>query len=224
MNDPVPVLLAVSASGGTVTVAARRGDRIASADAPAGRGGGDVATLVARVMTACDARPDSIAGIVVDRGPGSYTGLRVALTFTRTLATFRAFPIAAVTSVEAIALAAWRHGDVDRTRPIRVVLDARRDHHHVALLALRDGRVVLLEPPSAVPAGTTNERIDAEADVVSEATLFELLREVVDRCGVRLVERRAIDAADLLGDALVPRVADPATLEPLYLLASYAEA
>lgn len=54
--------------------------------------------------------PDELAGIVVGNGPGSYTGMRIAVTAAKTLAWCWNKPLVGVSSLEAIAYGAWHLG------------------------------------------------------------------------------------------------------------------
>lgn len=54
--------------------------------------------------------PEELAGIVVGNGPGSYTGMRIAVTAAKTLAWCWDKPLVGVSSLEAIAYGAWHRG------------------------------------------------------------------------------------------------------------------
>jgi tRNA threonylcarbamoyladenosine biosynthesis protein TsaB len=51
-----------------------------------------------------------IDGIIVGRGPGSYTGVRIGVTVGKTLAWVSKKPIVGVSSLEGLALAGWQQG------------------------------------------------------------------------------------------------------------------
>lgn len=55
-------------------------------------------------------KPEELAGIVVGNGPGSYTGMRIAVTAAKTLAWCWGKPLVGVSSLEAIAYGAWHRG------------------------------------------------------------------------------------------------------------------
>lgn len=54
--------------------------------------------------------PEELAGIIVGNGPGSYTGMRIAVTAAKTLAWCWGKPLVGVSSLEAIAYGAWHRG------------------------------------------------------------------------------------------------------------------
>jgi tRNA threonylcarbamoyladenosine biosynthesis protein TsaB len=68
-----------------------------------------------------------LVGVTV--GPGSFTGLRIGVATAKTFAYARGIPVAAVNSLEVIALAAWKHEQcalVPADRRLSVVIDAQR--------------------------------------------------------------------------------------------------
>lgn len=85
----------------------------------------------------------SIQGIAVGRGPGSYTGVRIGITVAKTMAWTLKLPVAAVSSLEALAagaLAEWRkRGNECRHAWVVPLQNARRGQAFTALLELRDG-------------------------------------------------------------------------------------
>lgn len=226
MNRPRPrVDLAITASGTRVAVAARGEDgTIVAHAAPAARGGADTAQLVAHAVADLGATPADLRSIAIDRGPGSYTGLRVALTFARTIGAFRGVALRTCTSMELQALRAWRAGEIARTRAITVVLDARREHYHVARCAWRADRVVLESSPTALRVERALEMLDGASDVVATAALHPILADRVGKTNAVVVAMQDLDATLLFDPALELAGVAPEAVEPLYLLASYAEA
>jgi tRNA threonylcarbamoyladenosine biosynthesis protein TsaB len=85
---------------------------------------GELTTRPVTVLEAADAllrrggvRPERLEGIVVGRGPGSFTGVRLGLASARTLSFALDVPIAGVSTLDALAAGA------DGAQP---VIDARR--------------------------------------------------------------------------------------------------
>ena len=83
---------------------------------------------------------DALTNLAVSTGPGTFTGQRVGLAFTRGLRLALKLPLTGVTTLEAIAVAAMQ--DTGRSRAA-VIHDARREE---AYLLLRDGDQVLQQP------------------------------------------------------------------------------
>lgn len=93
------------------------------------------------LLNDCDLTPQDLSKIVVAKGPGSYTGVRIGVTIAKTLAWSLNIPISAVSSLEALA-ANGRHFD----GLISPIFDARRGQVYTGLYEYKNG---LLE--QAVP-------------------------------------------------------------------------
>ncbi|MEC1663546.1 tRNA (adenosine(37)-N6)-threonylcarbamoyltransferase complex dimerization subunit type 1 TsaB [Bacillus halotolerans] len=93
------------------------------------------------LLNDCDITPQDLSKIVVAKGPGSYTGVRIGVTIAKTLAWSLNIPISAISSLEALA-ANGRHFD----GVISPIFDARRGQVYTGLYEYKNG---LLE--QAVP-------------------------------------------------------------------------
>jgi tRNA threonylcarbamoyladenosine biosynthesis protein TsaB len=179
------------------------------------------------VLERAGVKLDSLQGIAVSIGPGSFTGLRIGLSVVKGLHLATGIPVVAVPTLEALA---WRAAPEVRGTGIErilAVLDARREEVYWqlfdltpegprALTDVSDGEIRLL--PGLVPPGrvaiTGDARISTGAalgiDGGDQARAF-LVPEPVAQCSAVAVAQR--------GAALLAAGAkeDVALLEPRYI-------
>lgn len=120
---------------------------------PARRHARDLAPTVAAVLTAEGLRPTDLEGVMVGRGPGSYTGLRVGLISAKTLAYATGCALIPVDTFAAVAAQAPAAADT-----LWVIADALRDQVYRQRFVRRQGRLVAddelrIEPFTAWAAG-----------------------------------------------------------------------
>jgi tRNA threonylcarbamoyladenosine biosynthesis protein TsaB len=211
--------LAITASCGPCSCAARtaageirRGDDSDAAGLPA---------AVRALFAAIGCAPADLDELRVDLGPGSYTGLRVALTFARTLHSLTGARMLATTSLQLAALVAWTEDGIERGRTLRPVLDARRGRLHHA--PVRFAGVELAAPPRATTPAELQAAIAAGEVLIAAPELHAQLEPIARACGAELRASGTYDGRHLFHGALRLRETEPAGLEPLYLMGSYAE-
>lgn len=219
--DSTGLELAISASERFPSVALRGADGVVKVDAPTDRLAGDLTALIADSFTRHGHLPGDLTAIRLDLGPGSYTGLRMAVTFARTAQQFQGVTVHTCTSLQLMTLAALRADALlsgDRVRP---VLDARRQRYHHALVATEDLR--LLEAPAAVPLDVLLGRVQPDEVILATTALHDALGAAVSDRGARLIEPSPWNAALMFDELLILRETASEDLEPLYLMGSYAE-
>ena len=173
---------------------------------------------VARVLKAARTSLPRIEAIVVDIGPGSFTGLRIGLAFAKALAFPAKKPMIGVSSLDVLA-ASLPYA----SRLIVPLLDARQKNAYAALYRNHEGRLTKQTDYLLRPA----EEIIAR---IKEPAVF-----VGDGCGLyrEVIEKRCPDPQFASPEWWLPRVTtlarlgaerlqagtldDPATLVPLYL-------
>lgn len=69
-----------------------------------------VVPVMEQLLAASSTEPGQLSGIAVGIGPGSYTGIRIAVTAAKTLAWAWDIPVAGVSSLQAIAWGGWHSG------------------------------------------------------------------------------------------------------------------
>jgi tRNA threonylcarbamoyladenosine biosynthesis protein TsaB len=218
----VPRLLILETSGRTGQVALALGDQLRSVRLldEARRQARDLAPTVAELLAEQGWQPRDVHAVVVSRGPGSYTGLRVGIMSAKTFAYATGCVLLAVDTFAAIALQVPQ--SVSR---VEVLADAQQDKiyvqpfmrdmnswHPLAELAIRPFADWLQkrEPAWITGPGLRKwaERLPAEVPVV-DVSLWEPQSASLLRLGlIRYTTGERDDAW---------------TLEPLYLRPSSAE-
>jgi tRNA threonylcarbamoyladenosine biosynthesis protein TsaB len=99
-------------------------------------------------------KPKDIEGVAVAAGPGSYSGLRGGLAAAKTLAQVLKVPLAAVSTLEAIA-----YNLINEAGTIAVVLPARLDEYNFALFRASKGRLYRLTNDLVIKIDVLVERI-----------------------------------------------------------------
>ncbi len=142
-----PLLLALDTSGAAPGAAVLRGERVLGcAEGALGAGAMQgLLPLVERALGAAGAPLRAIEAFAIAIGPGSFTGLRVGVATLKGLAFGAERPVAAVSSLRALAL-----GAPDPERPVLAVLDARRGEVYAAAWS---GRAAVLADAALLPAG-----------------------------------------------------------------------
>ena len=161
-----------------------------------------------------------LGGIAVSSGPGSFTGLRIGMSFAKGLVYGAGLPLATIPTFDGIAhrIALQRIAPPDGL--LALLFDARREDVYVGIYRLQEDRAVCLAPARVC-------RIDTLCDIIREGMICAgsgaekiggaLQKEVV-LLGGESVECRA-GAIALLGAARIATgdTADAASCEPEYL-------
>lgn len=146
-------LLALDTAGTRCSVALLQDGKLRELDAPAERLQAEhVLPMVEKLLTEAGLRLQSLDAIAFGRGPGAFTGLRVATSVAQGLAYGAGVPVVPVSDLAALAAAAVRVHKVER---IVACLDARmQEVYWAAYESHADGLVAVseecLSPPSEV--------------------------------------------------------------------------
>ncbi len=174
---------------------------------------------VADVLARCNLQPRSIRSVAVSIGPGSFTGLRVGLTFAKTFAWLNDATLVAVDTLRAITQ------QVPSTiEYVTAIVDAQRTEYFAATyrwnaelglrFAINDvGLATVADLPTDYPiVGPACNKLGAAAlnrfDVLDES-LWQPYAVSVGRIGLYMLDHQ--------------QFSDPDSLEPVYIRLSYAE-
>lgn len=215
------MLLAVETSGMQGSVAVSDGSSVLlERNLEAGqRNAQSLVSEVDRVLKELQLVPHDIKTVAVSIGPGSFTGLRVGLTFAKTFAWLNRASLVAVDTLQAIALRAPANFPA-----VTAVIDAQRGELFAGIYEL--------------DAISGTRRLQAPVHVATQ----EMLSTEFPLTGPGLLKLRPEVAAShlLLDDSLWSptareiavigwqlaesgQLANPETLEPVYIRLSYAE-
>ena len=213
-------ILAIETSTRQLGVAVLDGERVVSsyellADYPHAV---ELPGAVTRVLKEAGATLPALHGLVIDIGPGSFTGLRIGLAFVKGLAFVHHVPVVGVSSLETLAA---NLPCVSQT--VCPILDAKQKNVYAALFRIEGPRPIRLTDDLLGPAEQILERLGRPAIFLGDGCL--LFRDPI--------LRRFPDAVFAPQDAWLPRAAalarlgrlrledgqrdDPATLVPRYL-------
>ncbi|MFD0717255.1 tRNA (adenosine(37)-N6)-threonylcarbamoyltransferase complex dimerization subunit type 1 TsaB [Paenibacillus sp. GCM10027626] len=138
-----PTVLALDTSTASMAAALLRGGEIAGSVQSLAERNHSVLTVpkLKALLDECGVEPEELDGIAIGKGPGSYTGMRIAVTVGKTLAWAWQKPVVGISSLEALAygarMAAAAH-DPDCTSDWFIpIMDARRGQVYTALFAAR---------------------------------------------------------------------------------------
>ncbi|MCA8949983.1 MAG: tRNA (adenosine(37)-N6)-threonylcarbamoyltransferase complex dimerization subunit type 1 TsaB [Planctomycetes bacterium] len=193
----------------------RIGDQLHAARSRVGERG-DLARLAADLLATHGIAPAQLGELLVDLGPGSYTGLRVAVTFVRFLQHFGAVSVRACDTLALLATAA-----PTSDRRLRPLLDARRDLWHCGTLIERAGRLEHAEEPRALPLTTVLASArEGDTFVVAPGLADDVMARLAASAMVHVAN--GITAETLFSQRLSLAEHGPHELEPRYLMSSYA--
>lgn len=161
----------------------------------------------------------ALDAVVVSRGPGSFTGLRMAAGVAQGLAMAAGLPVVGVSSLAGLAQAAWREVGTER---VLVLVDARMGEVYAGEFAIRGGLAVamggaerLMRPAAVEPPGGAwtgvGDGFAAYAELL-EGPIREA-RAVLDGLKPRARDLLPLAAADFERGL----ASKPQTLTPVYL-------
>jgi tRNA threonylcarbamoyladenosine biosynthesis protein TsaB len=200
------------------------GKVVASLDRPATSHGASLpATVDELLQTACLKIAD-LGAIAVCIGPGSFTGLRIGISYAKGIAMATECALVGVHGFDAIALSAVERHNIEPDRLICVVVDARKGEVYTALYrAVSDGLKKLSEE-SVVALEHLASRVTEDVTFVGDdrakdaAALMESRGYRVAVFNTGELDMRGVCVAALGGARFARGETDrAASLEPLYI-------
>ncbi len=175
----------------------------------------EISPLIERLLVESELGLADLEVLVVDRGPGRFTGLRVGLATVKALAFALDLPVVGLTSLEILAAVAERQRRPDNglaAGEVTAVVDARRNE---VFQQRFDG------------SGSAGEPQVGKASTLARSAVGLIVGDGVDRYradyeagagpGARLILGVEIDAAIMLTAAGGRRPAPGSAVRPLYL-------
>lgn len=107
-----------------------------------------VMPAIEALLQECELEPEDLAKIVVAKGPGSYTGVRIGVTIAKTLAWALKIPLVGVSSLAVSAASAGRYFN----GYLSPLFDARRGQIYTGLYQFQDGKLNVVEKDRIVLA------------------------------------------------------------------------
>lgn len=116
------------------------------------------------LMKDCEKEPNDLTKIVVAKGPGSYTGVRIGVTIAKTLAWSLNIPLAGISSLEILASGTGRYFN----GAVSPLFDARRGQVYTGLFQFLNGKPVTIVKDELVMIKDWAEKLTA----ISSPILF----------------------------------------------------
>ncbi|HYA35958.1 MAG TPA: tRNA (adenosine(37)-N6)-threonylcarbamoyltransferase complex dimerization subunit type 1 TsaB [Candidatus Binataceae bacterium] len=197
---------------------------VAECARPTASHGADLPDFVAALIAVAGASFKDLRGIAVGIGPGSFTGLRVGLSYVKGLAFALGCGVVGISTFDAIALGVREAYPGVGNRPICTIFDARKNEVYAALYRIVADGVERSTDTCVGPVEELAHRISGEAILAGDSKVIEVsdaLRALNENPA--LVDQTDLDSrgryiAAIGAMRLVRGESDsPAALEPLYV-------
>ncbi len=229
-----PLILAVETSGRTGSVAIAHGRQLlaeAAFSTPV-RHSAEIFPAVHGLLSRFNRHTDQIQHIYISVGPGSFTGLRIAVTMAKTMHLANAAKIVAVDTLDVIAANAGDYTETEgkELKKIATILDAKRGQFFVAVYQKTHSQWVKTLPDCLMTALQFVQRFaDTEEPIKLLGEGLTYYTRLFRAPGVEFLDSEywcpRATKVHLLGYEMAceGQFADPITLEPTYLRRTEAE-
>lgn len=183
---------------------------------------------VERLLKKAGCRLRDLDALAAASGPGSFTGIRVGMTFVSVLSQSLGKPAAAVSLLEAEAARAWPVLEKQGARGVGVVYPAVRDELYFQVFtsgknSLQPFGEPLWVSPEAWPKVFYEHSAGRRIALAGPAAQSALKRLKPGKQTITVWQGPPLEAADLIGPALKKLASGPAEMTPLYLKPAYYE-
>ncbi len=187
----------------------------------------EILPAVHKLLVRFSRKPKEIEHIYISVGPGSFTGLRIAVALAKTMHLANAAKIIAVDTLDVIATNATDYIKQEKAKglvKIATILDAKRGQFFVAAYQNKQGRWKKSMPDCLTTARQFLENFAGNSQpiwLLGEGLVYHKDKFKAD--GIRFLNERywspRAEKVHLLGwqKALAGQFADPLTLQPTYL-------
>jgi tRNA threonylcarbamoyladenosine biosynthesis protein TsaB len=216
-----PLILAVETSGRLGSVALAQGAKLLGEQHFTGpmRHSAEVFPAIVGLLDRFGKKADKIEQVYISVGPGSFTGLRIAVTIAKTMALASGAKIIAVDTLDAIAA---NINPQDKSEQLGVILDAKRGQFFIAVYEKSRGGLEKILPDSLMTAEEFLGRFtDKPIALIGEGLVF--YRNNFTHKNIRVLDEKYWNpsAANVhrLGWQMARRgqFTDPIALTPNYL-------
>jgi len=225
-----PLILAVETSGRTGSVAIATGDKLLAETDFTGpmKHSAELFPAVARLLDRFSRKPEEIDHIYISVGPGSFTGLRIAVSLAKIMHLANAAKIVPVDTLDVIAANATYYINEENkgVNKIAAVLDAKRSQFFIAVYQpnTSHGTWQKVLPDSLMTAPLFLDKFAGKAEpiwLLGEGLVY--YKDKFNTEGIKFLDEACwypkAAKVHLLGwkKAAAGQFADPLTLTPTYL-------
>ena len=166
---------------------------------------------------------ESLGGVAVSIGPGSFTGLRIGVSVAKGIAFARGIPLVGVPTLEALALHAAEADHAPPGTRLLTALDARRDEVYCQLFEVTEGGPAALWDARDMTLGALMDELHGSPARVAGEAAAKVISWPGAAPALRMVSEEALrsngGSVALLGERLLlaGKGDDPSALEPRYI-------
>jgi tRNA threonylcarbamoyladenosine biosynthesis protein TsaB len=167
-------VLGIETGGAQAELAVVAGGRVlAECSRPVASHGAELPEAVAALLEQTALTTGDLKGIAVGIGPGSFTGLRVGLSYAKGVAMASGCALVGVSSLDTLALAAMAEAGCPPGRMICTVLDARKGEVYAALYRVCGDGLEKLSDDLVLALGNLAPRLDVDVVLVGDCKAAE---------------------------------------------------